>query len=115
MERKGETLPHTGQSKGRGRDARATTGESACAKASARLAAVRTAYFARTLRRPSFGAYIRFCETNPPFLPWRTSLIYQGGSDLWLKTVSRNGGFVLENEPKLGGVKWVYLPKTNPK
>src|ERR1039457_900325 len=25
------------------------------------------AYSARALRRPSDGAYIRFCETNPPF------------------------------------------------
>src|ERR1017187_9707360 len=45
------------------------------------------------------GAYIRFCETNPPIFGAKTWLIYQASNVLRRKNFGKNGGFVLENEP----------------
>src|ERR1035438_453450 len=50
------------------------------------------------------GAYIRFCETNPPILGGKTGVIYQGDNRLHRKIFGKNGGFVFENEPPGRGI-----------
>ena len=50
-------------------------------------------------RKGNRGAYICFCETNPPISGAKTRFIYQDSNGLRRKNSDKNGGFVLENEP----------------
>src|ERR1039458_4761383 len=106
---KSEGWPHPGRSEGHGRDARGYTGDSskrflrgsAVAKTSAYSTA--RAYSARTLLRPSDGAHIRFCETNPPFcvLYFYVNIILRGSYGE--KDVRDSVGSFWKTNPNIGG------------
>ncbi len=72
------------------------------------------AYFARTpptsffelrktQRRPSRGAYICFCETNPIFTGDKTAANQQHYRVLYNKISGKQFGFVFQNEPNCHG------------
>src|SRR5882724_10225335 len=62
-----------------------------------------------SLPRPSpkggRSSHIRFCETNPIYFQRKTAFMLLCIKLLWRKKVRKKFGFVLENEPILGGMR----------